>query len=484
MKNQAKIFLGNSPWKKPGYYGVRAGSRWPHFEKEGDCYMPFPFFMAYAAALLEQNGVEVALVDGIAEGIATEEFFDRLVASNPCAVVYEVSTPSIDVDLEVARRTKEMLGNDVPVVFCGPHHDMFREDFLAQHPEVDIVMKGEYEFTLLNLVTCLQGDESLETVQGILFRDEQGKVIVNPPRPLEADLGKFPWPARHHLPMDKYFDLPGGIPAPSLQLWASRGCPFSCIFCSWPQIMYGDKSYRTREPKDVVDEIEHCVKEYGFKSFYFDDDTFNVGKERMLAICQEIKSRDLNLPWAIMARADCMDREILQAMKDAGLVALKYGVESAVPEILEAAGKNLDLDKVRDTVRITRELGIKYHLTFTFGLPGETRETIRRTVDLAVELDPDSLQFSIVTPFPGSKYFDILDRKGFLLSKNWEEYDGYNRAVIRTENLSRADLETALVFANRRWKRHRLKRMMWQNPWPIFRDVFLHPLRSYLAYRG
>lgn len=479
-----KIFLGNSPWRKPGYYGVRAGSRWPHFEKESSCYMPFPFFLAYAAALLEREGFPVALVDGIADNLSEEAFFARLQEAAPDLVVYEVSTPSIELDLRIAAQTKRLLGAGVPVIFCGPHHEMYAPAFLERHAEVDLVLKGEYEFTLLEVATRLKAGLALDQVQGALVRCASGEVRLNPDRPLEHDLGRFPLPARHLLPMEKYIDLPGGIPAPSLQLWASRGCPFTCIFCSWPQIMYGGSNYRTRSPKEVVDEIERCVRDFGFRSYYFDDDTFNIGKPRMLELCREIIRRGVSLPWAIMARADCMDREILSAMKQAGLVALKYGVESADPAILEATGKSLDLEKVRETVALTRELGIQFHLTFTFGLPGETKKSIKKTVDLALELDPDSLQFSIVTPFPGSKYFDMLDQKGYLLSKNWEEYDGYNRAVIRTDHLTREDLEHALVYANRRWKRHRLLKMLQLNPLQTFRDVFLHPVAAYRSYRG
>ena len=477
-----KIFLGNSPWYKPGFYGVRAGSRWPHFEKSGSSYMPFPFFLAYAASLLEKNGFGVCLVDGIAERLSLEDFYKKVENYQPDLIVYEVSTPSIELDIEVARQTKKRLGNYVPIVFCGAHHDMYTKDFILKYPYVDIILQGEYEFTLLELVHTIERNKPLNPIKGLIFRESTDEVVVNARRPLETDLQQFPWPARHHIPMEKYCDLPGGIPAPSLQIWASRGCPFHCIFCSWPQIMYGSNKYRVRDPKDVVDEMEWCINKYGFKSVYFDDDTFNIGRPRILQLCKEIKTRNINLPWAIMARADCMDREILTAMRDAGLVALKYGVESGVQEILRETGKSLDIEKVRETVRITRELGIKFHLTFTFGLPGETHETIRKTVDLAMELDPDSLQFSIVTPFPGSKYFDILDKKGYMLSKNWEEYDGYNRAVIRTEHLSNLDLEKALVMANRRWKRHIFLRSLQRKPIETASLILSHPLKCLQTY--
>jgi anaerobic magnesium-protoporphyrin IX monomethyl ester cyclase len=478
------IFLGNAPWSKPGFYGVRAGSRWPHFEKEGSCYMPFPFFLAYAAALLEKHGFAVTVVDAAAEQVEPGEFFRRLEAAAPGLAVYEVSTPSIDTDLQVAAQTRKRLGAGVPIVFCGPHHEMYRDGFLEEHPEVDIVVRGEYEFTLLELARAVEAGTDLAQVAGISYRDGAGVTRRNADRPLEADLGAFPWPARHHFAMERYLDLPGGIPAPSLQLWASRGCPYGCIFCSWPQIMYGGSNYRTRDPKDVVDEIEHCVQKYGYRSFYFDDDTFNIGKPRIMALCREIEERNFRLPWAIMARADCMDRELLQAMKRAGLVSLKYGVESSDPKLLAASGKALDLDRVRETIALTREAGINFHLTFTFGLPGETRETIERTVDFALQADPDSLQFSIVTPFPGSSYFDALEQKGYLLSKNWEEYDGYNKAVIRTDELSPRDLESALRRANRRWKLHVFLRELRRRPLSTLRLVGSSPLKMLKNYYG
>ena len=479
-----KVFLGNSPWSKPGYYGVRAGSRWPHFERCSSAYIPFPFFLAYATALLEKNGAEVRAVDGIAERMPLDKFYNHMTSFGPDLVVFEVSTPSIDHDLAIAHETKSLFGGNVPVVFCGPHNDMYQAEFLEQHPEVDFVLQGEYEFTLLDLVQTLSAGGPLESVHGLVCRDTRGTVQVNERRPLERDLEKFPWPARHHFPMDKYCDLPGGIPGPSLQMWASRGCPFHCVFCAWPQIMYGGSQYRVRDPQDVVDEIERCIKEYGFRSVYFDDDTFNIGKPRMLKLCEEMKRRHIDVPWAIMARADCMDREILIAMHDAGLVALKYGVESGVQEVLQETGKSLNLQKVREVVEITRELGIKFHLTFTFGLPGETWETINRTMQLALELDPDSLQFSIVTPFPGSRYFEMLDKKGYVLSKNWEEYDGYNRAVIRTENLSSHDLERALKMANRRWKTHVFQKNLKESPIDAISYVIRNPVKCARTYLG
>jgi len=472
-----RISLVNAPWRKEGYYGVRAGSRWPHFEHCDDNYMPFPFFLAYAAAVLERAGFEAALTDAVAEGLSDEEFYRRLAASAPDLVLFEVSTPSIFTDLKHARKTRELLGPDVPIAFSGPHQEMFSPLFLKKAQDVDFVLVGEYEFALLELVERLRDAKPPSDVAGLLYRDASGEPVENPRRRLERDLSMFPWPARRLLPMEKYNDLPGGIPAPSLQMWASRGCPFRCIFCAWPQIMYGGATYRVRDPEDVVNEMLHCIDVYKMQSVYFDDDTFNIGKRRIQTLSRLMKERGVRVPWAIMARADTMTPDMLEAMKEAGLAALKYGVESANQELLDAAHKGLSLQKVRETIKFTRAMGIPYHLTFMFGLPGETRETAKRTIEFALEMDPDSVQFSIATPYPGSEYYRMLDEKGYLSSRNYEEYDGYHRSVIRTDALGPADLEDMARQAARAWQSHMLRRQLKRSPWKAVKWAMRYPKR-------
>lgn len=449
-----KIFLGNAPWKKEGYYGVRAGSRWPHFEEEKHRYMPFPFFLAYAAALLEKNDFEVFLVDGVAERISETDFFNRIIAFDPDLIVLEVSTVSLEVDLEIARHLRETLNPGVKIAFSGLHYGMYNKEFLGQYEFVDFVFKGEYEYTLLELAQCLRNAVRLDKVLGFIYRDTRGNINDNPPRPPIENLDILPWPARHFLPKYVYEDLPAILPKPTAQMLASRGCPYQCVFCAWPQIMYGENRYRARNPKAVVDEMAYLIEEEGFKSIYFDDDTFGIGKERTLEICRQIKAKGLGVPWVIMARADIFDRETLTAMVDCGLRAVKYGVESGAQELIDNSGKCLNLEKVAETVGITKELGINVHLTFMFGLPGETKDTIKKTIDFALRLDPDLLQFSLATPFPGTEYFKMLDERGYILSRNWQDYDGYSRSVIKTEKLSAEDLEEALRCAYKIWQGH------------------------------
>jgi radical SAM superfamily enzyme YgiQ (UPF0313 family) len=448
-RSDFRVFLGNPPWSKPGYYGVRAGSRWPHFEEEHLEYMPFPFFLAYAAAVVEGAGFETLLIDGIAEGFDENAFVEKIEDFSPHLVLLEVSTISIDNDIALAKKLRETLGEKVKIAFCGLHNFMVEPEFLEQHEFLDLVLIGEYELTLREVCERLAEGADLSGCLGTIHRS--GGIAVEERRPLLDNLDELPWPARHFLPMTNYHDEPGNIPRPSVQMWASRGCPYGCVFCAWPQIMYGSRKYRTRSVIDVVDEMEWLVKEGGYASVYFDDDTFNIGRERMLDFAREVKSRGMFVPFAIMARADNMDRELLEALQEAGLFALKYGVESADPNLLEQCEKKLDINKVRSTIETTHELGIKMHLTFMFGMPAETKETARETMDLALWAKPESVQFTIATPFPGSKYYHMLKEQGRLITDDFSKYDGFRSAVIRTDHLEPHELQGIVAEANQRW---------------------------------
>ncbi len=451
-KHDLKVLLVNLPWHVGGNWGVRAGSRWPHIKiiKE-DSYMPFPFFLAQAASLLRRNSIEANVIDAIAECTSEEKITERISSIDFDLLVAEVSTPSFWEDLRMLKNIS-LLGKKIAV--CGPHAQIYTEDFLRDYPFVDFVLCGEYEFTLLELAECLRsGNNDLSQVKGLIYRDNK-KPVKNSARKL-CDVNLLPWPARDCLPMEKYLDAPGGMPVPSAQMIASRGCPFQCIFCLWPQVMYQGRNYRTRDINDVMDEMEYLINHKGFKSIYFDDDTFNIGKARMFEFCREIKKRGLEkVPWAIMARPDLMDEEILREMKSAGLYAVKYGVESSNQHILEGMKKNMDIKKSVKMIRLTKDLGIKTHLTFTFGLPGETKKTIKETIDFALRMDPFSLQFSITTPFPDTEYFSILEKEKLIITKDWSKYDGNSGSVMKLHNLTGLDLELAQKMAYRMWDDH------------------------------
>lgn len=479
-----RVFFGNPPWSRPGYYGVRAGSRWPHFEREGTWYMPFPFHMAYASATLKRAGHDTTQVDGCAERIADDEFFARLVAFNPRMVVLEISTTSLDVDRAMVRRIRATAGRDVVIVWTGAHSWQAGEpDILTSDPEVDYFIRGEYEFTLLELVEAIQAGRSVEGLPGLLYRDSAGKTITNPQRKLLKNIDEYPWPDRDPLPMDRYYEAVGFLPAPNLQMWASRGCPFKCDFCIWPQFMYGGRNYRVRDERDIVAEVKYAADRYGMKSFYFDDDTFNIGKDRIAGYAQAFKEMNLDLPWGAMSRADTFDRKTLEVMVGSGLRFIKYGVESGDQGLVDSMEKNLNLNRVREAVKWAKELGVATHLTFSFGHPGETWETARKTIDFMLELSPESLQMSLMQPFPGTGLYDKVREKNLLVIEDLSKFDGYSTSPVRTETLSPEDLEQILREANKRWLRHQVWKGVRKAPLKKIVYGLTHPGQSFTRVR-
>jgi radical SAM superfamily enzyme YgiQ (UPF0313 family)/MoaA/NifB/PqqE/SkfB family radical SAM enzyme len=446
-----KVLLANIPWYKYGRSGVRAGSRWPHIKDHCEgAYLPFPFFLAYAAALLKKNNFHVRLVDAIAEGLSENEFLESLANFAPDLLLIETSTVSLEDDLAFI----EKIDRQIPIVLCGPDTNIASKEFLEENKRIGYVIRGEYEYSLLDLAAGIRGRRDLKDIRGINFRLGSQEIRVNPARPLIDNLSDLPWPLREGLPMQRYLDTPGGLPLPSAQMLASRGCPYSCIFCLWPQVMYGGRNYRVRNPKDVVDEMEHLVRRMRFRSVYFDDDTFGLDRQWLGEFARELKGRRLGAPWAMMARADCLDAAILKELKAAGLFAVKYGAESAAQDIIDRCGKNLDLARAEKGVKDTKALGIKVHLTFMFGLPGETRETVKKTIDFALRLNPNSLQFSVATPFPGTIFFDQLKKQGLLTPADWSDYDGNHNAVFNTPQLSAKELKQARDKAYFLWGEH------------------------------
>lgn len=449
-----KVLLVNPPWQRDGRWGVRAGSRWPHIKDDTEGpYLPFPFLLAYAAALLKRHGHDVLLVDAIAEEMPASLLARRVSAFGPEVIIAETATASLTEDLLILRGLKR----DARVFVAGPEAQLRDPAFLAAHEELDGVLVGEYEWTALDLVTALAAGGDLTGVAGLVVR-ERSAVRATAPRPLHARLDDLPWPLREGLPMYRYHDCPGGIPSPSVQLWASRGCPYECTFCLWPQVVYGGKTYRVRGVVDVADEMEAVVNTFGFRSVYFDDDTFNISRPQVMALAEELIHRRtagrLLVPWAAMCRADHMDEALLERLRLAGLQAVKYGLESGVQTLVDAARKRLDLEKAARMIRTTQSLGIEVHLTFMFGLPGETWDSVRQTIAFALALNPSSVQFSITTPFPGTRYFSDLEQTGDLLSKVWADYDGNTRGVLRTAALAPRDLEAARLLAVRTWGQH------------------------------
>ncbi len=467
-----KVILANPPWT-PG--SCRAASRWPH-KKENEFVKPssldniictlgrtkdskeivpyseFPFYLGYAAAILEQNGHKVKLIDSLVTNQTRNGFLIQVKNYSPDVIVFETSTPSFKNDIELLKDVSRI--TKCKKVLCGPHVSALPEETLKSE-FVDFVLIGEYEISLNNLIECIEKRTNLEDVKGIAFKSGR-KVVKTPLQPI-VDLDKLPFPAWHLMPLKRYYNPAPGTKT-TMEVMSSRGCPYKCTYCIYPQLMYRTSQVRFRKPENVVDEIEILIKKYGKRGIYFNDDTFALTKKHVLAICQEIKKRRLNFRWACFGRVDTIDYEMLKEMKNAGCVYIQYGVESGSQKILGNIKKGIRIEQIKNAFKMTYSVGIKAHGTFMIGLPGESKETIKETMKLISEIDCDSLVFALCTPFPGTEMYREASEKNWLEESDWEKYDGYNFVVMRTEYMSRKEIKAAFDYIRKWWEVYRKMR--------------------------
>ena len=438
-------------------YFIRSGSRWPHtgVKLRGTVphYLPFPFFLAYSASLLRDEGFEVHVIDSVALDLDEAGFIDKARYIKPDLIFYEVPTPTSEYDLILAAKLKKTL-SDVIIVLGGTHATTFSCEILTLNNSVDFILKGEYELSLLSLVKAIRDGQN-EFQAGVVYKKD-GTIVDMGNSLLIEPLERLPFPARDIFPSNNspdpliYWD--GFCQSyPAIQMHSSRGCPHRCYFCVWNQVMYNNGKYRTFAAKRVVDEMEENVNRYGAKEIYFDDDDFTVSRTHVFAICDEIVRRGLRIKWSCMGNAANLDEEVVKKMSHAGCVGIKFGVESGSPKILKGIGKQVNLENVRNVARICVKYRIKSHATFALGLLGETGEDIKRTMKFAESLPVNSLQVSIATPFPGTSFFAAAQKAGFLRSREWRLYDGKTREVVAYPSLDWREVESLRRKGLRAW---------------------------------
>lgn len=396
-----------------------------------------PLSLSYLAAVLQEEDVEVEILDLLVAKNSPSKIREKLEQYQPQLV----GATCVTLNYPTAARNLKVCKDFDPgivTVLGGPHASFALKETLLRAPWIDVLVIGEGERTLVELVRTLERGASLERVAGIAFR-EDGRVVKTEPRPLIESLDEFPLPARHLLPLSKYRAL--GAPCTVI---TSRGCPYKCIFCSGPRLF--GRRVRFREPKLVVDEIEYIHKELGFDKMNIVDDTFTINHRHAREVCQEILRRGLKFQWNVFARADTVTEDILKIMKEAGCAWLLFGVESASPEILKTIKKGTTPDGVRRGVKLSAEAGIKVFNSFIIGLPGESPETAQQSLAFAQELDKQygaKYGFHLLSPLPGTELYERPEDYGLrILSRNWAKYDA-NEPITETATMKP---EMALEF--------------------------------------
>lgn len=410
----------------PSFEGFDGGasSRWPA-SREIESYW-YPVWLCYPAGMLSDSKV----VDAPPHGIS----IDRTVAMArdfELLVLY-TSTPGFHVDLRIAEMMRDT-NPKLKVAFVGPPVTVEPEKTLAENPAIDFVVRREFDYQIADFAK----GKPLSELPGVSYR-ANGGIVHNPDGGYIENLDALPWVTKvYKRDLDfRRYNVPFLL-HPFISFYTSRGCPALCTFCLWPQTHSGHR-WRLRSADDIVNECRWALENFpGLKEIFFDDDTFNYQKARTIELCKRLK--ELNFTWSCTSRVTT-DYDTLKAMKEAGCRLLIVGYESGDPQILKNIKKGATVEMAERFTANCKKLGLLIHGDFIVGLPGESRASLRRTVDFAKKLDVETIQVSIAHAYPGTEFYDYASKNGLITIDGMTDEAGHQLPNVTYPGLDRAEL--------------------------------------------
>jgi len=444
-----KILFLNPPFK--GKFSRT--SRSPAITRGGTIY--YPFWLAYAAGVLDKAGFNVLMIDAPAEEKNLSDITQKIISFNPKLIVTDTSTPSIYNDVKVAELLKEWLPSAY-IVLVGTHPSALPEETLKLSDKLDAVAKGEYDYTLRDLAYCLDKNGNLENVKGLIFK-KGNEIVRNQPQPLIENLDEIPFVSqvyKKYFNIKKYFFAASDYPM--VMIITGRGCPHRCFFCLYPQTFHSRK-YRLRSPENVVDEFEYIVKNLPeVKEIGIEDDTFTADSQRAIRICQLIIKKNIKIKWYCNVRAD-LDLETMKWMKKAGCHLLTVGFESANQQILNNIHKGIKVEQIREFVKNAKRTRLLVHGCFMAGNPGETKETLEETLKLAKELNCDSIQFYPLIVYPGTEAYQWAKENKYLNTSDYQQWLDNEGIYISLLNQPQLNSKEVLDFCDHATRKYYLR---------------------------
>src|SRR5438552_9511608 len=407
-----------------------ASSRWPA-TREIESYW-YPVWLAYPAGMLDGS----RLLDASPHKVSPAETVQ--IARDYDFVVLFTSTAGFQSDLRLAKEMKQAK-DDLTIAFVGPHVQVRPDECLNARTDIDFIVRGEFDHAVVEFASGLKPAD----IAGVSYR-RNGTIVHNPARPLlhTGQLDALPFATevyKRDLTIENY-NVPFLL-HPYVAFYTSRGCPALCTFCLWPQTLSGHQ-WRVRSSDNVAREVRQALALFHqAKEFFFDDDTFNIRKDRVLELCQRFKP--LKFRWSCTARVHS-DYETLKAMADAGARLLIVGFESGDDQILKNIKKGATVEMARTFAKNCKKLGIRVHGDFIIGLPGETKETIQKTIELAKELDSETIQVSIAHAYPGTELHQQLERSHIPINLLMADSHGHQLPHIEYPKLSRQEMMSAV----------------------------------------
>jgi len=397
---------------------------------------------------MEKWGATIQFIDAHALETPLEKTIEQVRSFKPDLLAFNVTTYLFHQTRVWIKALREAIG--VPTLLGGVHMGLYPKETFS-HPEIDLGVIGEAELTVPELLDAVNQGRDLTTVKGLIYRSG-GDVVITEPRPLLDDVDQAPFPARRHLPNERYYSFISQF-SNFTPMITSRGCPYRCAFCE-----QGGMKFRPRSAKNVVEEIDECHDRYQIRELDFFDSAFPVDKKRVHEICDLIAGRPYRVAWAIRSRVDLVDESMLRSLKGAGCKRIYYGIESSDPTILEALNKKISLEKIRETIAVTRKAGIDTFGYFMIGSPGETETTVKKSVKFAKGLKLDFAQFSKVTPMPGTALYQmVIKEKGIdywskiILDPTRDDYIPRPGTSLSEEQIQALTRRAYLKFYFRPW---------------------------------
>ncbi len=403
-----------------------------------------PLSLCYIAAVLRKEGHVIRLIDCIADRLDNKKLVNISLEFKPDLAVLNTAIPSITGDMSTADALKKSLPG-VKIVVVGMYPTLYEKECLARFGQADYAIMDEPEWVIARLADAIAGNNSTEKVKGLIFRKD-GEIIVNEKQNLsENNLDDLPFPARDLLNNDAY-RLPTNRKKFTL-LSVGRGCSGNCIYCV-ANVYYG-RRFRKRSAIRVADEIEECINEYDIRNFLFWGESFTTDQKYGEEICDEIIKRNLKISWSTTSRVDTLNQQFLGKMKKAGCILLGLGIESYDQKILNNAHKGITTEQIDNAVSMIRKAGINSMGHFMFGLPGDTKETARKSIKYACK-NVDFAQFYCAIPYPKTELGKIAGEQNWIGDYDYTRFE-LTRSVMRNESLTPEEIKKIRNSAYRKF---------------------------------
>ena len=434
------------------------------FDDDVGVYQPLGLLYLHSSLKNKRPQDDVHILDCVAEGLDTSTLIERISRTKPDIIGVTVLTFQLVEIYRCAAAIKKHFPETL-LVFGGPHTHLYPEEVL-RNQNVDYVLTGEGENTFPLFIDSIEKGADLSKVPGLFFRDSDGKTVKGQPPVYVKDLDDLPPPDFNVIPLEKYSSvMDNGLTA---MLITSRGCPFHCVYCDRPHM---GNAYRVHSPQRVLEDLLQ-VRKFGIKNIQIFDDTFTLKKSRIFEICSLIADERLDINFSIRARVNSVNEELLEALKRAGCRRISFGVEAGSDRMLKALRKDTTVEEVELAFKLCKKIGIDTLADFIIGGPEQTKSDVEDTLNFAIKLDPDYVQFTIMTPFPGTELYRAGLADGLIKKDYWREFAKKPTESFETpvweEHLSKSEL---LDYFSRSYQR------FYRRPKYVIRE--LYKIRSF-----